>query len=507
MKYPYLIFLVLYCTVNSGAQNKQDYIWFFGSDQNISEEGIQALRFDFNELPFEPKALNNGLEFDSNNASICDHNGKLLFYTNGCAISNAEHEIMMNGDSLNSGPFFDSFWLGDCGNGYPGRQDVLILNDPAYEKGYYLIHKTREYDPNSDPITYIKYLKYTYIDMNLDNGFGAVTQKNIPFFESRFLWSYLTGIQHINGKDWWVVQPKDSEETIFYTILLTENGFEVTDSIQLLDEPFVENSSAAGDAKFSPDGRTYIYSNLYDDLNVFDFDRETGVLNNKRSLALKDELKFSSVEFSPNSRFVYLSNTDTLFQVDLWEQNLEDGKILIDIYDGVPDPFATTFFLSTLAPDCKIYIRPGSGSNIMHVINKPNEKGLACDFVERGLRLPQVSSTGGFPNFPRYRVDEAEKCDSSITTMFGELVYYRRELTLFPNPTSDVFNIRIPDNEKGTLFFFDLHGQEVLSRRPVDRGAIIMQDVSSWPVGTYNIEFIPDDNKKRLFWSGLVQKI
>lgn len=34
-------------------------------------------------------------------ASICDSAGNLLFYTNGLAVMNAQHDTMVNGDSLN----------------------------------------------------------------------------------------------------------------------------------------------------------------------------------------------------------------------------------------------------------------------------------------------------------------------------------------------------------------------------------------------------------------------
>jgi hypothetical protein len=39
-------------------------------------------------------------------------------------------------------------------------------------------------------------------------------------------------------------------------------------------------SSASGTAKFSPDGTKYAIYNYYDQLHVYDFDRETGHLSN-----------------------------------------------------------------------------------------------------------------------------------------------------------------------------------------------------------------------------------
>jgi hypothetical protein len=90
-----LIYFLLSIFLNiSSAQSKQDYVWLFGSDQNIQEEGIQGIRFNFNDTPFKPIGADQGLSFDQNNASICDKDGNLLFYTNGCAVANRNYQIM-----------------------------------------------------------------------------------------------------------------------------------------------------------------------------------------------------------------------------------------------------------------------------------------------------------------------------------------------------------------------------------------------------------------------------
>jgi hypothetical protein len=227
-------------------------------------------------------------------------------------------------------------------------------------------------------------------------------------------------------------------------------------------------------------------------LYIYDFNRTTGQLSNFRSLIFDPNGNFfSTVEFSSNSRFLYLTNEDSLFQVDLYEENLEDGLMLINVHDGVQDPFSTSYFTSVLGPDCKIYIRPGSGSNSMSIINKPNEKGLACDFVERGLRLPRVSSTGSFPNFPRFRVDEDQVCDPTISTFLGEGVYIRKELAIYPNPVSDQLNIIIPDNLSGYIYVYDMLGREIISPRITDDQKLIQLDVSNIQSGYYTIEFVP----------------
>ena len=94
-----------------------------------------ALEFDFNQAPFEVGVREAGLEFDQNNASICDAEGNLLFYSNGCAVANRLHQVMPRANSINEGVIYDECWLGNCVCGYPGRQNMLILQDPTDDLG------------------------------------------------------------------------------------------------------------------------------------------------------------------------------------------------------------------------------------------------------------------------------------------------------------------------------------------------------------------------------------
>ncbi len=488
------------------SQNKRDYVWLFGDDQQF-EPGIQALRYDFNKLPLKFEVAENGLQFGQNNAFICDTEGNLLFYSNGCAIANSNHEVMVNGDSINAGKFFDLFEKGECGFGYPGNQNITILTDPGNENGYYLIHKTHEYEPDLDPPTFIKYLKYSYIDMSLHQGLGEVVSKNIPFLEAKtnLLSSYLCSINHQNGEDFWILQPK-KDDNVYYRILLTDSGFAVQDS-QRIGPVFHWNASASGSAQFSPDGKTYAYFNTLDGLLFYDFNRESGLLSNLRQLTINDPSIFSGIEYSPNSRFLYLITQDTLWQVDTHEQDLKNGLELIDVWNGINDPISTQFYKGSLGPDCRIYIRPGSSSLSFHVINNPDKKGEACDFVQQGIKLPQYSSAGSFPYFPRFRIDDQEICDSSLTSLFGEPILIRKDLNIYPNPASSHIDIKLPNGFNGWIRITNMSGQPVVSTKFVSGNFIERVDISGFPDGTYSVEYLPKNNKERLIYSTLIQKL
>jgi len=489
------------------AQNKQDYVWLFGYDRESATEGTEGYIFDFNK--------NNGdyllpaqnivpFEISGNNASICDKNGQLLCYTNGCLIADADHNIMPNSSGINAGEWLDQTQGGNC-NFYLGRHNICFLPDPGNENGYYLLHKS------VIPDTTIHFeLRYSYVDMQFNNGMGDVTEKNIVLSDNRRLQGrYLSVNKHDNGKDWWILQSEKLSNKIL-TFLLNENGINEY-VLQEIDHTFEYFSSSAGTAAFSPDGDRYAYYNAYDNLLLFDFDRSTGALSNLKTIELVDisapQNSNSTLEWSPNSQYLYISVDNVLYQLDTYTSDLEDGLIMIDVWDGTSDPFATTFALMALAPDCKIYMCSGSSTNTYHVINKPNEKGTACDFVQHGIRLPYTSSIASMPYIPKFRVDDTEKCDPTITSIFGDQIYYRRDMTVYPNPVRDMLTVVIPEGKKGRILVFDMLGQLVWSGDGDSYNEKVRVDLSALVVGTYSVEFLPEDNKERLVYTAQVVKV
>ena len=484
------------------SQSKRDYIWVKGNEWNADEAGIQAFLLNFNNQERTIEQNTTAFRISGNCASICDVNGNILLYSNGCSVANSLHQIMPNGDSINSGSF-RSNWLGDdCTHGYNGSQDIMILPDPASEEGYYLIHKPREYNQNENPTKWIEEIRYSYIDMALNDGLGDVTEKNVVFFnEGRLLYNYLTAINHSNGKDWWIIQPKE-DDNVYYTFLLDENGIELKLNQEIGPVFDSWGASATGSAKFSPDGTMYAYYNAYDQLLLYDFDRATGVLNNLRKVSVIDagfETIFSSVEWSPNNQFIYLASNEYLYQVDLDEENLEDGVLLIDEWNGIGSPFPATFFLMSLAPYCKIYMTSTNSMRSYHVINSPNNKGKDCNFAQLDFNSECAIPGGTMPNFPRFRVDEDEVCDSSIVTSYsGQISIGSYKLSVHPNPASEFLQIDLPSTNKGgNLKIINLEGKLIELKNITHEEVNIILDIRHLNSGYYFAEFVPNkfDNK------------
>jgi hypothetical protein len=492
------------------AQSKQDYFWVMGYQTNFAGSGANGFSFDFRQQPMDIAYANPELGFDSNNASICDGEGGLLFCTNGQAVMNRHLQVMPNGDSINAGRWQELFWPNPF-RGYPGAQDVLALPDPGYGQGYYLLHKARVYYPSIVDSTEIR---ASYVDMALDGGLGDVVYKNEYFYEGKdLLAGYLSAVRHANGQDWWVLQPALGDSLI-YTFLVDDSGIAMAgaqNSFQFFNQ---FRSSASGTAKFSPDGTKYALYNYYDQLHIYDFDRETGALSNHQKIHVFppeeidiDQIRFSSVEWSPNSRFVYTATWLELHQVDTWADDPQSAVQLIDTYNGTQDPFPTTFFLMAQGPDCRIYMTSTSSAYSMHVINKPDELGTACDFVQNGIVLPHAHGSG-LPNFPRFRVDEDEKCDPAISSVFGAPVYYRRPLEVFPNPSRGHFQVVLPEGfGRGRLSVLAPSGQRLLSRQVGPDGGTEAIDLSGLPSGTYFIELHPEDGRERVLYGQQVVKV
>ena len=509
IKWLTLVFCLV-LNISAVFAQKQDYIWLGGIDQVPENSVVDAFAIDFNEISPEYKSREYTYGFGSFNSSICDKEGNLLFYTNGCAILNADNTVMENGDSLNYNSFFELLSNGTgCEFGYPGIQDVLILPDSRDSNSFIIFSKVLKREFSVQDITVE--LSTSKIQLNEIEG-NKVVDKNLKLYENDDLTSsYLTAISIEGESGFFLLQPKVRDSSIV-VYRYDESGVN-----RLADQNssifFTYNkSSASGTAKFSPDGSKYAFYNYYDGLHIYDFDRVNGLISNHQYIELFDsintnDVRFGSIEWSPNSRFIYTASRDELHQVDIWEENIQDGVRLIDIYNGTVDPFPTPFFLMALAPDCRIYIAPTNGTASYHIINEPNELGTACDFVQNGVKLPYWSGPASFPNHPRWRVDEEEKCDSTLVSIFGELVYYRSDLDVYPNPSNGIFNIEIPKAEKGLIHVTSIFG-EILRTFEVSHGQYQESiDVSNLPASTYNIEYYPLDNKERKVYTRQVVKI
>ena len=484
MKYTAFLLFLLSCSI--ATAQKHDYVWTGG--ENINNPAITGgFLIDFKEL--YPAVISHPREFNLFHSSACisDTSGKLQVYTNGCDIVGARNdEILPNGNDINPGYVNQFQCHTEDGVGYytSGVQSSLFLPLPDSSGIYYLFHKRIKYVYNPfDVLTDM--LFYSIVDMNWMGGRGKVSEKNIPLMADTLAAGMMTAVKHANGKDWWIVTPRNTENQI-YCFLFTHEG--ITDTtLQYIGFNLDQDGSCQ--ITFTPDGSKLITCNPYSGLGIFDFDRATGLLSNYRSVDIAPYIwqwtSFTGCAVSPNNRFVYVSSTFDLLQYDLTAPDIAASRIHIGTYDGGENPLATTFGQCHLAPDCKIYLQTGQQAENLHIIHRPNELGTTCEFEQRGLVLTNANR-GSLPYFPNYRLGPADNPGEPCTTVTATTAPPTPlpGFSVFPNPA--VSDLRIVANRQ-------FSGEGIL-RLYSGAGALVREatfDASSGTTATVAVTDLP----------------
>ncbi len=475
-----LILLLVFTTQVSNAQeDKYDYIWPFGYDPNIPEDTFGGSILNFHYQPIDISYVELPFDFNFTPVStISNKLGELIFYTNGCEIINREHEVMLNGDTINPGYVYNSY----CSTGYPYGQGLIAPPIPGNDSIYYIFHLRR-----NDQL-YITDLMYSIVNAAGDNGLGEVTEKNTLLFQDNFV-DQLQAVRHGNGRDWWVVVLKVSSNKHFL-FLLSPYGIE---------GPFEQQTGVAwnagywsGQAIFSPDGSKYIRVNPTNGIHIFDFDRCTGELYNPVVMSFVGDTITATtgagVSVSPNGRYLYASLSKRFYQYDLQAGNIAASRQLIAVYDGFRSPFATTFFQHMLAPVGKIYITSTNGVNRLHVIHNPNQPGTACNLEQHGICLPTFHVFAA-PNFPHFRLYDlpGSPCDTlGISTADKEPERQDEKIKVFPNPADGVAYIQLPPGIVGKLQVWNAEGKVMFDEEIRERaGQRLSINTTQWPAGVY----------------------
>jgi hypothetical protein len=399
------------------------------------------------------------MRFRSAQANISDSVGNLLFYTNGCWIANALGDTMANGGGLNPGSFANGY----CAFGFPKPITQVILPYPDSAGKYLLLHQT------GDVSVYPRNLYYSIIDMTLDSGRGAVTQKNQIAFSDTLVFG-VTACKHANGRDWWVAVLKDSSDVVF-TVLLTPNGIS---SIQQQHLNVPMHTSFSSIQAFSPDGTMYAYITmnptgimgkpLKRDIRLFDFDRCSGLFSNSKYSLLPDSIYGLGLGFSPNSKLLYQFSQINIYQYDLQASQIWQTQQLVAQYDTFSYGGWTDFCYMYLAANGKFYISSCSGAPYFGVIDQPDSVGMACNVLQHSVQTPCYL---GFShvNHPNYYLgcDTTQTTCPCLVTGINDVKQHDFKFSISPNPTNGSFKIiyLLPQNKSGTLQIFDINGKQV----------------------------------------------
>lgn len=373
-------------------------------------------------------------------AIICDSNGALLFYSNGWSVFNKEYNIMQNGSGLALGDFSDFLY------GFVTMPDAaMILPMPGSNTKYYLFHM--DFNNINTPIgvcLFPNHVFYSIIDMTLDNGLGGIIsgEKNIAIIDDTLTQFGMQGIKHANGRDYWLFFHEYGTNR-YYSFLIDPYGIHGPYS-QWTGEIFHQIGAFQTSAmRFSNDGKKFLQLSWDSNkVELYDFDRCTGLFSNYQQFQLSDSNRWASgASFSPNSRYIYVSSNyygiGEILQFDLQNPDIFSSRTIVGVDDGVNDPFKNRFFSQQLGFDGRIYIIAYDGNSSINIINEPDSAGLNCNFLLRGLDWNNGSFWDGVPNITNYNLQAiiGSYCDTINSVSVSPTKSVSIELK--PNPCNN----------------------------------------------------------------------
>ncbi len=374
-----LLISLLFPTLTFGQGETSN--WYFGNGAGIS----------FNNDGSVTPVTNGKLDTFEGCATISDSFGNLLFYTDGIIVYDQDHKVMQNGGNL----------LGDPSS----TQSALIVPKPG-DPNIFFIFTVDTSAFRGDPD---RGLNYSIVDVTLNDGKGAVTQKNIPLLNDCSE-KIAAVVKNCSDKSIWLLTfaslgGSSTTFDTFHAFEINTSGVVATSVKSTFEDLEIEDPR--GYLKISPDGTKLANANMKGGLYVYDFDAATGKLSNQEDIFISGSNKTPyGVEFSPNNQYLYIhasndSFADTghrssLLQYDVSAPDISESQEIIDtrsVYRGALQ----------LGDNGKIYRTTArnyfNGSPFLSVINNPNQKGDAANYAHEAIPLNGKNATQGLPPF------------------------------------------------------------------------------------------------------------
>jgi hypothetical protein len=392
--------------------------WYFGAN---------GAGLDFNCSP--PEAIRGGMYYVvEGTSSISDENGNLLFYTNGDTVYNRDHGVMPNGFGIGQNP--------ECFGS--STQGALITPVPNNPDEYYIFTTDC-----ADDGQLMNGLRYSIVDMTLENGFGDVTTKfellHVPVTEK------LAAIHHANDENIWVLAQEHGTNN-FLAYLVDSNGLNTTPVISSVGQthtlPTFPESMARGYMKFSPNGEKIIVVSVSDQHEyalypeLFSFNDQNGTVTLDYTVVDPDSINYYGASFSPDNNLLYLSGAWKGDYVHQFNANSETSQEFLNSKQVIftsPDLGYRPGALQ-IGPDGKIYI--ATNQQWLDVIENPNMTGQDCGYLSQAIftvNCPFTGSIYGLPNFPESYFRETFIGGLCSDTIYAEFFY---EGDCFDSPSS-----------------------------------------------------------------------
>ena len=374
-----LILLIGFCGTVYGQ--KQNNIWVFGNKSGINFNNSPATSYDFSALK---------VKFPYYTSSICDKQGRLLFYTNGDTIWNREHYKLLN---------YQPYW--------PWKEYTIPLLLPYI---------------NNDSLFYLfgasellNAFGYVTLDLRGDQGRGEIANSGASTRDEYYTELlpncslFMAATDHCNGRDKWVVSHK---QHALYAFKVSDTGVSKVPVVSEIDSLIIATGNhVAGNIKFSASGEKLVMPLLNKNkIAVFDFNNSTGKFSNTIVLDIQPNFTFTEVEISPDGSKVYYSAFEVdpesgmelhqIFQLDLnlmTKAAIENSRVNLS---PAPDksgcsPRRCWWVFRTMqqGPDGRIYVSLNDQMSFTSVIEEPNEAGIAATYNVDNLNVKKVYNT------------------------------------------------------------------------------------------------------------------
>jgi hypothetical protein len=486
-----LIFALLTLVAGVLAQ-RHDRIWLTGYAEfpGLPAHGQARIVFD-DTARAEAQLL--AFNFESTMAAICSAAGELLFYTNGCAVADRNHQVMPNGEGLNPGPLRN---LVCAKKGYIAPQGAVALPDPGDTNRYYLLHLGAEYEPVRK--LRLGPLYCTLVDMRLNGGLGDVVEKNHVLVEGDL--GHFAVVRHGNGRDWWVLVPQYGN-AVWQALLLTPQGIHtgVPQTVGILQSPCEKHLGMAvslqgdrianwGDCKVS----------------VWSFDRCTGRLGAPLELPARGGhwVPGGGVAFSPSGKYLYATS-----HLVLWRANLTAAdKPAFDTIRAAHHPQqpalhevpGTTFGFMAYGPDGAVYCAQPSRAKALHILRDMERRPfMQVNFRPQALSLP-VWSVRTLPYSVNYQLYDWPNSPCDTPGIDGPLStpqaapYPTTQLRVWPNPLTGAqlwVQVSETNGNEGVLTLSNAAGHLLITQK-VERGQTTLSlPLAALPAGLYLLTY------------------
>ena len=376
-----MTFLVAaFLCIGTGLRAQHYQKWMFGTGNGMD------FRTD-PPIPYKegsPKAT-----FPLISTSVCDKDGKLVFYTKGDTVWNAKGNPLLRHKYR---------WP------WSGRMAPLLLPVPGNDTLYYLFGISEE--------TFRHKLQYLLLNSKANRREGEIvypqpsttTNYFVRLMDSASV--MLAATLHCNRKDTWVVSYYDRN---LYAFLVSDTGVSRTPVVSPLPAGMVADPIyEQGQMKFSGSGEKLLMPMVSNGaVLVAEFNDLTGAFQNYLSIPLPAEQHFEDGELSPDGSKLYIGSYDLprreTKRHDIFQMDLRSGEVsaitaswtrisnVSDMTYCSPRSCLITNRTMAAAPDGRIYISGEVKQEKLSVIEDPNLPGLLCNYRRNNFRL---GSTG-----------------------------------------------------------------------------------------------------------------